>query len=220
MGEARRGSSAFDGNREVEERRRAARPELLFDGFVDDLLHIRSTATTAQTGTGCACHIASRTGAVVDEATNLTIGDPAAMANEHRFFSLEVSENIGSLFPKKMKINVVFIFAHSLPTSRAGRAGRLRPQIFSSHGFKKEFSDYSPPGSPQTSRGNRDPGLRSVRSRKPRQRSRTRHSRFVLPADVVLVADGLRTACATQRGHRSPACMLPTCCRSIDGILQ
>jgi hypothetical protein len=76
--------SAFDGDREIQKSCRSGRPEFVLDGFVDNLLHVRTTTTTSKTGTRCAGHVTGRGSALSDEAANLSIGDSAAMANEHQ----------------------------------------------------------------------------------------------------------------------------------------
>lgn len=82
--ESEEGGSAFDGNREIQKRRRTGRLELALHGFVDNLLHVRAAPAAAKAGTGCACHVPSRGCALSDETANLAISDSAAMANEHR----------------------------------------------------------------------------------------------------------------------------------------
>ena len=81
VGEA---GSAFDGNREIQKRRRPGRLELALDGFVDNLLHVRAASAAAKAGARRACHVTSRGSAVSNETANLAISDSAAMANEHR----------------------------------------------------------------------------------------------------------------------------------------
>jgi hypothetical protein len=90
--------------------------ELAFDGGVDNLLHVRAAATASETGARCTRHIAGRASALFDEATNLSICNSAAMTNKH-WISLVLPENIGSLFLKKMKINVDFKIAGKIHPS-------------------------------------------------------------------------------------------------------
>jgi hypothetical protein len=80
----RRVASAFYGNREIQECRGARPSELSLDGIVDNLLDVRSTATAAKTRAGRPRNIARRIGAVFHKTSNLSVGDSAAMANEHR----------------------------------------------------------------------------------------------------------------------------------------
>lgn len=79
-------ASALDRDHEIQQRRCAGRLQLSLDGFVDDLLYVGATTPTSQTGARRARDVTGRTGAVSDEATNLSIGDSTAMADEHRIF--------------------------------------------------------------------------------------------------------------------------------------
>ena len=78
-----RKGSALDGNDEIQQGRRACLLELALDGVVDDLLDVRAAVAASQAGTRRARDITGRARAVFDEATNLSICDSAAMANEH-----------------------------------------------------------------------------------------------------------------------------------------
>jgi hypothetical protein len=82
-GKAASGVSAFDGNREIQEGRDARPSELSLDGIVDNLLDVRAAATAAETGASRPCDITRRTCAVFYKTSNLSVGDSAAMANEH-----------------------------------------------------------------------------------------------------------------------------------------
>ncbi len=78
------GESALEGNREIQQGRRSRFLMFALDGLIDHLFDIRTTATTAQAGAGGTRHIPRRACALPDEAANLSVGDSAAMANEHR----------------------------------------------------------------------------------------------------------------------------------------
>jgi hypothetical protein len=93
--------SALDWDHEIQKGRRPCGLELALDGFVDNLLDVRATATASQPSARRARHITSRTSALFDEATNLSVGDSAAMANEHRISLLEFLRTPAVYFHRK-----------------------------------------------------------------------------------------------------------------------
>ena len=118
--------SAFDRNRDVEHRRRSCRLTLSLDGLFDDLLHVRATFATAQTGTGRARNVTCRVGAVSNEATNLSIGDPTAMAYEHRF-SLSDSDSKRQSIHKENENQCHFQFGRRESLPRVGTIALTTP---------------------------------------------------------------------------------------------
>ena len=98
--------SAFDGNRQIEHRRGPIAMKFTLDGVVDDLLHVRSATATPKAGSGRQGDFTRRRRALSYETANLSVGDSAAMANEHRRVPSFQAARILSV--SKMKINVIF----------------------------------------------------------------------------------------------------------------
>jgi hypothetical protein len=78
---------SLDGDREVQKgralRRVRSAMEFSFDRLIDDLLDVRATAAAAKSSTGRPRDFASRRRAIANESANLSVGDSAAMADEH-----------------------------------------------------------------------------------------------------------------------------------------